>query len=432
MGNKHIVTPQQIMGPPPDIKLNKYISIPSMVHGYSLAIQFMRDWIVDTFPKDFFKTIHVGGKHVYADYREFNKLQQQVQKPALAILPNLNTDYNRDMVDLIQGGMNIYTRRSPFYDDRFFHDKGSNIAIGLTFRELEMPFQIRMRVKSRAQQLDLLEYTRLNCRIGSTQTHFIDIDCHVPYDIILSIAMDMGFELVQHDNGTYHIKDIVNFLKYLNSHSKLPFTYKMRTINGNCEFFIRIKHCFAHISCLEGISVDDGERQGSLDSNFHIEFSATLHFTIPAIFAYYSMAEHRVMNKEPGDIKALYQIVSVKPPEVNENGWIQYLTTQWVDYNRHIDEIDFKELLENKDLQRVMEHNVEIGLSPSMFMDVKLYNGQRDIPIYLDWKNFKIKVNRDLIDPVSDVAIYADLGYINSTLDNLDHLQDTRMKTDIQ
>lgn len=169
-----------------------------------------------------------------------------------------------------------------------------------------------------------------------------------------------------------------------------------------------------------------------MESNFHIEFGATLHFTVPAVFAYYSMAEHRVINKEPGDIKALYQIVSVKPPEVNENGWVQYLTTQWVDYNRHIDEIDFKELLENKDLQRVMEHNVEIGLSPSMFMDVKLYNGQRDIPIFLDWENFKIKVNRDLMEPISDIAIYADLGYINSTLDNLDNLQGSRIKTDIK
>ena len=431
MGDKYIVTPRQITKPLLDIKLNKYISIPSTVHGYSLAIQFIRDWILDTFPKNFFKTVHVGGKHVYADYREFNKLQQQIEKPALAIMPNLNTEYTRDMIDLIQGGMNIYTRRSPLYDDRFFYDKNSNIAIGITFRELEMPFQIRMRVKSRAQQLDLLEYTKINCRIGSTQTHFIDIDCHVPYDIILAIAIDMGFELIKYNDGTYHIKDISNFLKYLNSHSKLPFTYKMRTINGNCEFFIRIKHCYAHISCLDGISIDDGEKQGSLESNFHIEFSLLLHFTIPAIFAYYSMAEHRVMNKEPGDIKALYQIISVKPPEVNEKGWVQYLTTQWIDYDRHISDIDFKELLGNADLQRVIEYNVNIGLSPSMFMDIKLYNGQRDMPIYLDWENFKIKVNRDLIEPISDIAIYADLGYINSTLENLDNLQGSRMKTDI-
>lgn len=432
MSEKHIVTPQQIMGRLPDIKLNKYISIPSTVHGYSLAIQFMRDWILNTFPKDYFRTVHVGGKHVYADYREFNKIQQQVEKPALAILPNLNTDYNRDMIDLIQGGLDIYTRRSPFYNDKFFYDKGSNLAIGIMFKELEMPFQIRMRVKSRGQQLDLYEYTKINCRIGSTQTHFIDMDCHVPYDIILALAMDMGFELIKDSNDKYHIKDIVSFLQYLNTYSKLPFTYKMRTINGNCEFFIRIKHCYVHISCLDGISIDEGERQGSLESNFHVEFSPILHFSVPAIYAYYSMAEHRVMNREIGEIKALYQIISVKPPEVNEKGWNQYLTTQWVDPNRKIGEIGFKELLENKDLQRVIEHTVSIGISPSIFMDVKLYNAQHEIPIYLDWENFKIKVYRDMKESVSDIAIYADLSYINNTLTNLDNLYASRMESHIE
>lgn len=426
---KAVVSINDIFGSAPDINLNKYISIPSAVHGYSLAIEYIRDWILESFPKDFFKTVHVGGKHIFADYRKFNKEKiQQVQKPALGIYPAMNTDYNRENVDLIQGGLDIYTRRSPYFDDRFFADKNSNLYIAVQFKQIEMPFQIRMRVKSKAQQLDLLDYVRVNCRIGSTQTHFIDMDCHVPYDIIISLAMDMGFELVQDVNEGYHIKDIVGFLNYLNSNSKLPFLYKLRTINGRCEFFIRIKHCHTRISCLEGVSVDDGERQGSLDSNFHVEFAATLLFSVPAIYSYQSMQEHTIMNKEVGDIKALYQIISVKPPEVNTKGWGQYLTTQWIDDTLELKEIKFEELLGNEDLQRVIKHNVDIGLSPSIFMEIKIYNGQREIPIYIDWENYTIKINRKVIHDVSDIAIYADLGYINNTLDNIDNLSKDRIR----
>lgn len=427
---KTIVSPYQIFHNKsvPDIRLNKYISIPSTVHGYSLAIQYMRDWIVDSYPKNFWQTIHVGGKHVYADYREFKKIQQQVEKPAVAILPGLNTEYNRENIDLIQGGLDIYTRRSPHYDDRFFSDKANNLHIGIMFKELEMPFQIRMRVKTKPQQLDLLEYTRINCRIGSTQTHFVDMDCHVPYDIIMSLAMDAGFEVIQDNNGVYRVADLVSFLNYLNSHSKLPFLYKLRTVNGKCEFFVRIKHCYLRISCLEGITVDDGERSGSLDSNFHIEFNPTLYFSVPSIYSYYSMAEHRIMNKEIGDIKAMYQIISVKPPETNEKGWGQYLTTQWIDDSKHISEIQFSELLGNGDLQRVMKHVVSTGLSPAMFMDVKLYNGQQEIPIYIEWEDFKIKVNRDMKEKDSDIAIYADLAFINNILLYLDGAENNRIK----
>ncbi len=422
---KHIVDLPSLHGPD-DIHLNKYISIPSTVHGYSLAIEFMRDWILSLYPQEFFKTVHIGGNHAYADYRKFNKERlHQIVKPAIAITPNLNTDYNRDNVELIQGGLNIYTRRSPHYNDRFFNDFDSNCFIGIQFRQLEMPFSIKMRVRSRAQQLDLLEYTRIAARIGSTQTHFIDMDCHVPYDIMMALALDMGFEVVKEDD-TYKIKDIISFLRYLNSHSLVPFNYKLRTINGKCEFFIRIKDCHVHISCLDGIAIDDGEKQGSTDYNFHIEFTSTLHFSVPAIYSYYSKNEHRIMNKEIGDINALYQIISVKPPEVNERGWGQYLTTQWIEDSNHLDEIGFEELINNNDLKRVIKHNVDIGLSPAMFMDIKLYNGQQDIGIKIDWEHYKIIIKQDVREEVSDIAIYADLGYINDTLANLDHINDSR------
>ena len=123
---KYIKTPAQISEGEnflKDIKLNKYISIPSSVHGYSLAIEYMRDWIVSKFPKDFFKTVHINGKHVLADFRHLNgPKMKQIQRPAIAIVPQINADYNRENIDLIQGGLNIYTRNAARQIDRFFND----------------------------------------------------------------------------------------------------------------------------------------------------------------------------------------------------------------------------------------------------------------------------------------------------------------------
>ena len=134
------------------------------------------------------------------------------------------------------------------------------------------------------------------------------------------------------------------------------------------------------------------------------------------------------MNKEIGDIKAMYQIISVKPPETNEKGWDQYLTTQWIDDEKHIGVIPFSELLGNSDLQRVIKHTVEMGLSPSIFMDVKLYNAHQQVPIYIEWEDYEIKVNRDMKDKESDIAIYADLLYINDMLQNLDNMNKNRIQ----
>lgn len=429
---KYIKTPAEISGEPfmKDIHLNKYISIPSTVHGYSVAIEYIKYWLLSKFPKNFFKTVHINGKHVLADYRHLNdRTMKQVLRPAVAIVPQINVDYNRDNVDLIQGGLNIYTRPSGYWVDRFFNDIDNNLYIGIRMKQIEMPFGIKIRVQSRAQQLEVLEFTRIACRIGSTQTHFVDLDIHVPYDIMMALAMDAGFEIITDANGDPHVKNIPAFLHYLNTYSSVPFLYKLRTINGHCEYFIRLNHCHTHIACLDGISIDDGDRDNMLENNFHIEFTATLLFTVPQLFSYHSMEEHRIQEKELDGKLGMYQIVSVKPPEVNTKGWHQYLTTQWIDNSKHLGNIDFSELIHSENLMRVINHNRELGLSSDMFMDIILYNGQQDIPIKIDWTKNIIRVNQDVRENVSDIAIYTDTSYINETLINIDNLnKSSRMK----
>ena len=430
---KYIKSEAEIMGEDYNlfqgIHLNKYLSVPSAIHGYSIAIEYMKSWFLEKYPKNFFKTVHVNGKHVLADYRRFNKEKLiRIEKPAVAIIPTINQEFNNDMVDLIQGGPNIFTRRSQFWNDRFFIDNENNIYMGIQMKQIEMPFTFRIKLSSRAQQLDFCEFTKINCRIGSTETHFIDTDVSVPYDMMMAVAMDVGFELDQDVNGIHHVKDISGFINYLNANSCLPFMYKLRTINGRSEFFVRLNRCHTHIASLDGISIDDGERVGSLDKSFNVEFQSTLKFSVPAIFAYYSRTEHRIQNRDLSGDLGMYQIVSVKPPEYNTKGWEQYLSTQWDDYSLHIDEIYFDELLQHSDIKKVIDYNISIGLSPSIFMDVIIYNGQKDLNATIDWNKRCIRVNSDVLEPVSDIAIYADMAYINQTIINIDGMDKSRIK----
>ena len=134
------------------------------------------------------------------------------------------------------------------------------------------------------------------------------------------------------------------------------------------------------------------------------------------------------MYKEPRDINALYQIVAVGPPEVDENNWRKYLSTQWIEPEKTLEDIEFEPLLENNNLKRVMKYTIDTGLSPRNFMNIKVYNGQREIPVRVDWENYVIKPKvHKVIDEVTDIAIYADLNYINDTISNLDHIDKSRM-----
>ena len=53
-------------------QLYRNLAMPSYVHGYSLAIEYMRSWFLSHFDKNFFKVVHVNGKHVLDDWKHFN------------------------------------------------------------------------------------------------------------------------------------------------------------------------------------------------------------------------------------------------------------------------------------------------------------------------------------------------------------------------
>lgn len=394
-----------------EIKLFRSLSIPSEVHGYSIGVEFMRDWFMEKFPKDFFKTVYINGKNIMDDFRRFNKEKILIiEKPALAIIPSISIDYNRDTLDLELGGREILTRPSKYYKDAFIIDPDNNIFLGIKLKQLEMPFTFKVRVNTRAQQLDLMNYMKMALRIGATQKHFLSMDFHIPIDIILAIAENRKFEI---KDGK--VVDIVGFLQYLNGHSLLPITYKYRTINGNSEYFVRLSDVYTHISCLDQLQIDEGVRTGHLDTNFHIEMNAILKIAVPSYYFFYSKEQYdTTYEKISTSLEALYTYKNIEPPEKNKKGWLQYLSTEWTEPERFISTIPFKELFEGGPLLEVIEYTKSLGISPSIFIDFSLYAETKEMEGYtIDWDNMEIIVNREIVDEACKITIYIDRSYFN-------------------
>jgi len=61
-------------------------------------------------------------------------------------------------------------------------------------------------------------------------------------------------------------------------------------------------------------------------------------------------------------------------------------------------------------------------------MDIIVYNGQKEVPIIIDWDENKIRINEDVREDVTDIAIYTDTGYINEVLINIENLKGSRIK----
>jgi len=403
-------------------KLFTNLCIPSTIHSYSLCIEYIKKWFLEKFDSTYFKSIHVDGKHIFDDYRRFNKTEMlKRQKPALAIVPTIDNDFDREKVDLSVFGLDMFIQRSG-YDNAFFKDKSKKVYLGIIMEAISMNYTFRVKVSTRSQAIDLLKFMRMAFRIGVTQGKDIDMDFHIPYDLMIRLAGDSGF-IVDKDNT---IVDIVGFLCYLNKNSQIPFLYKMRNINGNNEFFIRIKDLYVHISTPD-INSDDGEREGVLMTNFIIEMQSTVRFPCPKFYTYFSHKEHEELKykNDDGSINS-YLINLANIPDVNSKGWNQFMSTECEENDLStILEIHFEDLI--GDLRDIIEYTKSLYLSPSLFMDIKLFNDNIEKDISIDWENMLLKTKKLMTNTISHISIYVDTEYMNDQLINMKKYNESRL-----
>lgn len=406
--------------------LNRSICMPSMTQAYSLCIEYMKHWFLSKFEDPtFFKSEYIDGKYIYDDFRKLSKIEMlKRQLPALTITPTVDWDYDNDRIDSYPYGLSLYTMTGKF-KNAFFNDPERDIYIGMNMETILMNFNFRVRLKTRAQQLDMYKYMKIAHRVGYSDPKDADMDFHVPYPMILQIAKDMGFDTICTHDGYDQIINIPKFLKYLNMHSQIPFLYKHRTINGKHEFFIRAQRLAVNIRPTN-ITANDGDSVGMLKDNFDIELECEVRFPAPRMYAYYSTGTHELRkiysawDQQDGSPVTLYTFKAIPIATENKYGWPLYMNTQ---YDQPITEkgkplvMDWSELIEG-DVGELINDCLNQGLSPAIFIDMCIINGGELVKGCMDWGHLVFKSYDPVRSLASYVGIYLDMNYINTALGN--------------
>ena len=145
--------------------LYRSICVPSSTQSYSLCIEFMKRWFLSKFPENTFKSIYVEGKNIYDDYRTLDKTALlKRDKPALTITPDLNWDFNNENIDTYPYGMDLYTQTGRFKQS-FFSYPQNNSYLGIGMETILMNFNYKIKLETRAQQLDMYKFIKLACRV---------------------------------------------------------------------------------------------------------------------------------------------------------------------------------------------------------------------------------------------------------------------------
>lgn len=412
-------------------KLNASLSIPSITNSYSLGCGYIKKWFFDKIKEKYFKywTINEASYNKAFKRAEIAK-NLKIQKPSLLITPAIDFDWDRDGLDHNLLGVTNYLRNHG-QKNSFLQDTESNVFLSMELTQIRIAFNFKIRVETRSQQIDLCKAINLKCRIGATTGENIDMDFHIPDDIMIQLAKDKRFKIKNNK-----ITNIQEFMKYLNSHSRIPIIYKFRKITGTYEFFMRVKGLYTHIDMREKLSPDDGEQVEQIRSNYNVEARFILDLICPKYYAYYSENKHEINYESSYDYTFPIGVIKLPDiPDINNKGWSKFYTVDIEEETLHEPlYLEFEELFTDNSediiaIKKIIDHNIDSYITPSNFIDIKLFNNGYELHYDIDWKEFKLQTKENITSHITNMILYVDREYLNNYKIILEDLNNSSMST---
>ena len=414
-------------------KLKTNLIVPSANQAFSMCIEYMSKWFYSKFPTGFFRSTFLETSSIMDQLRTFsNKQLIGSMKPCAAISAEVDMSYNRENLDLYNMGINLYQNHCS-YRDAFFIDKKNHLFISLATELLLMNFTFKIRLDTRALQFDVAKMCQMAFRANGSQKHYNDVDYPVPKELIEQIACDSGFCI-----SNANIFDRIEFLHYLNVHSKLPFFYKLNTSTQNMEWFIKIPNVIIHIKT-DSINIDQGNLRGMTNTDYGITFDCQARFPSPKFYAYYSIVARENIKSIMKIDDGLFIQTSTnmaKVPEIDEHGW------QWMVHTDYtfIDSKDIENIKHKKgnleikfdkligDLRNVIDYTKSIAISPEVFLNIKVFNFDRMVKTHIDWINYIIHIDQPVESAKCFLIVYMDNAYLHENISNIKNYSKNRIQ----
>ena len=361
-------------------QLNRNITVAPLHQSYALCIEYMRHWFLQKFQAEFFSWIHTDGSHVFGEMAKLDKKKIMAHmaddKATLTIIPTIDDDYNRDRLDQNLFGIDQFINTTSL-DKAFFQDPVNKRYIMMKMDMMLLNFTFRVKVPSRALQLDTQKYMKLAFRTNLSETNDVDLD-YVLY---------------------------------------IPITYKRSNATAREEYFVRVDHLPVRL-LIKDVNKDDGNKYGHISDDYGIEMQVEVRFPSMQLYVYFTREEftqitfgEEVYNIDNTLMMSLHYYDD--PPAINDKGWKLTINAQWEEDKPGNINIDLNELF-NGELSQVSNYLVSKFISPAVFLDVQIYSGGIKLKPDIDWGEMKLHAINPTDKLVSTIAIYIDLEYLNS------------------
>lgn len=402
----------------------KHISIMgSTAHTYGNALAFIQNWLINLFPENYFKTIHVASKIAHRQIRSTPHEYNKKSKPIFAIRPRIDLTEDRHLAKtmITERQSDLFYMRGGTNLQPFIEDYQHNYDCRFQLNRYVMYFDVTLIFSTYIEQVNFTHALINSVPIDRGIDLHTCLESCIPTDLLEEISILTGIPIVDKDGNT------AEFLNYLNGVSHYPITYKLQGSSGTREFY---RYYPAVIDVLVSPpDMSEGNKQGQINTSYQTTFTVRAEFFGTGFYFLYS--EHCVLipPKEYSDSTTIVPMFTtallsedLKLPE----GWKLYkqLSCQ---LTKQRDVIEFREVL-NQSIINAIDYHVKNGLPMVDLIDIKVRKQGKllidEVEYHIDYEN-----NRILFDVYDydyytfTIIISINIRYINELIKTVFNLK---------
>lgn len=411
--------------PPKPKEDKRYVSLmSSMSHTYGNALAYMQNWIINLFPENMFKTIHVNSKIAHRQIRSTPHEYLKKSKPMIVFRPRIPS-YDEDRflkgTAMIERQTDIYSSWGSSNLLTFFEDPDKDISVRYQMNRTVMYVDVVVLLSTLMQQLDYYHYLQNAVRIGhpfSLQTCF---ESYLPQEMLKILGDCVDVPLYDADGTTK------TFLDYMNGHSYFPITYKLQGSTNSKEFY-RYYPVSIDTTIMD-LEKDDGERTGNVMTQYQISFTVKMEFYSTGFYYIFSNKLYHIdlpiIDSSTTDIIPVFTDVLMKEDLQLAQGWSLFNRAA-CRLESSEDSINIKQML-NSSIMETIEYHLKNGLPLFDFIDIKLR--KQGVPIRhgehyeINWNTLDVHFkNADTYHTYS-ICVCLNVEYINNLMKTLYNLK---------
>lgn len=401
----------------------------------------IRQLILSKFPYNYFQYINVSTEVAFKNLRRqfgtnSNTEISKRKYPQLIVQPVYQVpdqDGFLQNIPLTKNDMDIQSNVDRRYLFEVIKDAEHNWALKFKLNRDRIDYDVSVIVKTLHQQLDI--YKAMVNQMTWERSFYYPAALE---SVIPKTMVEYMGKLCNIDISMYP-ELIPVFLRYLNSISGYPITYKVKNASATDEFFMYYQHNL--VVTYSDLSIESGNKKNMVDDNYTITFRVSVEFNLPGLYILDGSVKNmdklkgtlNVYNPSSNEFDEFIPLFSLSNfynqfPQ-RKNGLTLYGSFVFTsDADKKADSADIGLLIE-PDHQKAIRFHTRAGMLDDTICQVYIMKDSQLLEkdqYSINWDTMKIEYKNPDPKATYRVAIYMNMEAINSALSNvrIDHPYD--------